>query len=305
MGLRFRKSIKIAPGIKINFNKKSWGVTFGKRGAHYTINSKGKQTASLGIPGTGLSYTTTSGGKSKKKASPNNPSVSNKRVELINKSSYHMYNSVVWMKFCKYFHLILGIALIILGTLVAIAIPVCFFVPLFGIFSILLSRKYSKILVRLKNGEHIEIPNFNPPEASDNVSDCDEYLSDKVNIPTYFRQIEESIELIQNSKNPETVISRFSFIQDIFNKLENVSADIPNWDRINSNYKRIMLNKNTFINAAIKRALDAELIKINQLKTERGKNNRLHRFFEKIRTIPDLPSESVAYLDNLEQVTHI
>ncbi len=60
MGLRFRRSIKIAPGVKLNLNKKSVGVTVGTRGAHYTINSKGKKTASVGIPGTGLSYTSTS-----------------------------------------------------------------------------------------------------------------------------------------------------------------------------------------------------------------------------------------------------
>lgn len=66
MGLRFRKSIKIAPGLKINLNKDSVSATVGKRGAHYTINSKGKRTASVGIPGTGLSYTSTSGGSSGK-----------------------------------------------------------------------------------------------------------------------------------------------------------------------------------------------------------------------------------------------
>ena len=65
MGLRFRKSIKIAPGVKLNINKKSCSVTVGKRGAHYTINSKGKHTASVGIPGTGLSYTHTSNGSKK------------------------------------------------------------------------------------------------------------------------------------------------------------------------------------------------------------------------------------------------
>ena len=47
MGLRFRKSIKIAPGVKINFNKKSISATVGTRGAHYTVNSKGKRTASV------------------------------------------------------------------------------------------------------------------------------------------------------------------------------------------------------------------------------------------------------------------
>lgn len=306
MGLRFRKSIKIAPGVKMNFNKKSWGVTIGKKGAHYTINSKGKRTASVGIPGTGLSYTTTSGGKAKNKTSQKNTLIQKEREYLINNSSSHMYNSVGWMSFCKYFHLIIGIILIILGVLVTIAVPICFFLPLLGIFSVSLSRKYSRILVRLKNGEYIEAPDLNPPEVIDNNAlDENEYLSDKLNIPTYFRQIEESIELIQNSKNPETVISRFGFIQDIFNRLENISAEVPNWDNINTHYSRVMLNKNIYINAAIKRALDAELIKINQLKTEKGKINRLHRFFENTRTLSNLSDENIAYIDKLENETQI
>lgn len=62
MGFRFRKSIKIAPGVKINLNKNSVSATVGTKGAHYTVNSKGKKTASVGIPGTGLSYSTSSGG---------------------------------------------------------------------------------------------------------------------------------------------------------------------------------------------------------------------------------------------------
>ena len=65
MGLRFRKSISVAKGVKVNINKKSAGVTVGKRGAHYTINTTGKQTASVGLPGTGLSYSKSFGGKKK------------------------------------------------------------------------------------------------------------------------------------------------------------------------------------------------------------------------------------------------
>lgn len=65
MGLRFRKSISVAKGVKVNINKKSASVTVGKRGAHYTINTTGKQTASVGLPGTGLSYSKSFGGKKK------------------------------------------------------------------------------------------------------------------------------------------------------------------------------------------------------------------------------------------------
>ena len=56
MGLVFRKSIKIANGLRLNVSKSGVSLTAGKKGMHYTINSKGKSTASVGLPGTGLSY---------------------------------------------------------------------------------------------------------------------------------------------------------------------------------------------------------------------------------------------------------
>ena len=60
MGVRFRKSIKLGKGVKLNLNKKSFGVSVGGKGAHLSINSKGRKTATFGIPGTGLSYTASS-----------------------------------------------------------------------------------------------------------------------------------------------------------------------------------------------------------------------------------------------------
>ena len=47
------------PGVRLNFNKNSTGLSFGVPGARYTINSKGRRTATFGIPGTGLYDTTT------------------------------------------------------------------------------------------------------------------------------------------------------------------------------------------------------------------------------------------------------
>ena len=56
MGWRFRKTIKLAPGIKLNVGKKGiTSATLGKRGASINIGSKGVYT-NIGIPGTGLSY---------------------------------------------------------------------------------------------------------------------------------------------------------------------------------------------------------------------------------------------------------
>ena len=68
MGLRFRKSIKILPGVKLNLGTKSASVSVGKKGMHYTMSTTGRKTVSVGLPGTGLSYVKTIG-SSKPKSS--------------------------------------------------------------------------------------------------------------------------------------------------------------------------------------------------------------------------------------------
>lgn len=56
MGFRFRKSLKLAPGVRLNLNKKSASITTGIKGAHVTKNTNGQTTTSVGAPGTGISY---------------------------------------------------------------------------------------------------------------------------------------------------------------------------------------------------------------------------------------------------------
>jgi hypothetical protein len=65
MGLRMRKSIKIAKGVRLNLGKTGASLSFGTRGLRHTIHSSGRRTSSIGIPGTGLSYVTTTSGKRK------------------------------------------------------------------------------------------------------------------------------------------------------------------------------------------------------------------------------------------------
>ena len=59
MSIRFRRSMKLMPGVRLNFSKSTVGLSFGVPGARYTINSKGRRTISAGIPGTGLYATET------------------------------------------------------------------------------------------------------------------------------------------------------------------------------------------------------------------------------------------------------
>lgn len=63
MGFRFRKSFKIAPGIRFNINKKSSSISFGNKKLRYTINSKGRRTSTVNLPGTGISYSKTTSAK--------------------------------------------------------------------------------------------------------------------------------------------------------------------------------------------------------------------------------------------------
>lgn len=56
MGFRFRRSVKILPGVRLNFGKKGTSVSVGPRGAKVTVGPSGTR-ATVGIPGTGISYT--------------------------------------------------------------------------------------------------------------------------------------------------------------------------------------------------------------------------------------------------------
>ncbi|MBR1797594.1 MAG: DUF4236 domain-containing protein [Clostridiales bacterium] len=56
MGLCFRKSITVAPGVKLNLSKSGVSCSFGKKGIRETISSTGRSTTSIGIPGTGVYY---------------------------------------------------------------------------------------------------------------------------------------------------------------------------------------------------------------------------------------------------------
>lgn len=60
MGFRYRKSIRIAKGVRLNVSKSGVGVSAGVRGARYSVHSSGRRTATVGIPGSGMSWQSSS-----------------------------------------------------------------------------------------------------------------------------------------------------------------------------------------------------------------------------------------------------
>lgn len=56
MGFNFRKSFKIAPGVRLNVGKKGISsVSVGGKGARVSVGKKGVRST-VSVPGTGLSY---------------------------------------------------------------------------------------------------------------------------------------------------------------------------------------------------------------------------------------------------------
>ena len=51
MGLFFRKSLKLAPGLRLNLSKRGAGISAGPRGGKLSANTQGERRASLSFKG--------------------------------------------------------------------------------------------------------------------------------------------------------------------------------------------------------------------------------------------------------------
>lgn len=65
MGLRYRKSITLCKGVRLNVGKTGVSISAGIPGFRKTIHSSGRVTTSIGIPGTGVYYVDTQNPKKK------------------------------------------------------------------------------------------------------------------------------------------------------------------------------------------------------------------------------------------------
>jgi hypothetical protein len=70
MGFRFRRSLKIAPGIRLNVSKTGTSWSFGRRGATINVGKRGT-FVDVGAPGTGVSYRQKIGGPTRSAGSQN------------------------------------------------------------------------------------------------------------------------------------------------------------------------------------------------------------------------------------------
>lgn len=77
MVLRFWRRVRVAPGVTMNLSKRGGSLSFGPRGAKYTMGTSGRR-GTVSLPGTGLFYTVRGGGKggsSGRGAAPEKPGI--------------------------------------------------------------------------------------------------------------------------------------------------------------------------------------------------------------------------------------
>ena len=65
MGFRFRKSIKLPGGFRLNISKSGVGASWGVKGFRVTKTADGKVRKTISIPGTGISHVEEIGKKKK------------------------------------------------------------------------------------------------------------------------------------------------------------------------------------------------------------------------------------------------
>lgn len=151
------------------------------------------------------------------------------------------------------------------------------------------------IIDDVKHKKEREYTNKRPTASSNSA------LTQQVN--NNLRIMNDCLNVVNTSTNVETVISRYDDLIDVLERLskyENNAAvtfprEVPSEVMV-----RLKGEKSVIINNAISRAFDDTLTKSETLKTEKGRRNRLLKFFVQLDCItPLVPEESQLFIVKL------
>ena len=149
MGFRFRKSINLGNGVKLNVSKKGIGISAGVKGARISYGANGKIRTTSSIPGTGISHTSTlNKSRTKKrggKSNNDNNNVSTK-ASKVNVGTKNYKSFYIFYRLC-------AVIMILLGTLVSLVKPVGLIYVGLGIINWFLGGFYKREIKREKENE--------------------------------------------------------------------------------------------------------------------------------------------------------
>lgn len=125
-----------------------------------------------------------------------------------------------------------------------------------------------------------------------------EYDRNATEANLYLKQINESIKIINTTKNPETFFSRHSFILERLDQLIDALDKVSYSGENPADYlKEFEENKITSFNDFINRYYEDVLLKINNLKTEKAKINNANKFYDTL-----MKYESYLETENIETI---
>lgn len=117
MGLRFRKTFKVAPGVKFTLGKKSTGLSIGGKYGGMTFNSRSGARVRASAPGTGLSYSTKVGGSKGGSRSTGSSSSGSVQTVEVNALAYLLLTLLLgWAGVHRFYRKQIGLGLIYLFT---------------------------------------------------------------------------------------------------------------------------------------------------------------------------------------------
>lgn len=292
MGWRFRRSFKIAPGVRINVGKKGASVTFGGRGAHYTVHSSGRKTTTVGIPGTGLSYSTSTGGSTRRKGGSTGtrtaPAASRRPAQTVVQPTTYKARpapSAPWYRSYSSFWLLggIGIAFGVLGITVS---PVALVVAAAGVICVAAGFKGRTIAALTPPEEdRWSNPTAMPVEELQAVL-CPAgtwkqlIQAAQLGVPQWERIAADCEELMDTTLAPDTYFSRYALLRE---QLQNLSAAecvlvLP----APQPSARLAALEDNFEDRTvdfIERSYEDMAEKAAVLKTENGRRNRRKRYY--------------------------
>lgn len=131
----FRKSVKLAPGVRVTFSKRGASVSAGPKGYKVSVNSRGDVHRTVSIPGTGL-YKRERVAKGDSKPTYNNPAIiTDEQLADMSDSKKRMYRNVCYF----------GIGLCVFGFLLFLLLDLkllSFFFLAFGVLFYPMSKRY-------------------------------------------------------------------------------------------------------------------------------------------------------------------
>lgn len=211
MGLYWRRSTKILPGVRINWSKSGPSISIGPRGAKVNIGKRGTYVSG-GIPGTGLYYRQKVGGSSKSSCSSNGGSYpTNTKTQTT-------------FGFSKQGCLVSIVASIILSLLLSgNVITAALVVVIAGVCWFFMSRKTPNTP---QSNQNTPQPTQQPSASTPNVLTSSQQVpsSDDIDVKVAVAEVEHLIAEIDNTTDKVKLPSIYRKLMSIVYKLEKING---------------------------------------------------------------------------------